>query len=266
MRNVIGQKFNRWIVLSNHAENKLYLVCKCECGTVKDVRRSHVIYGNSKSCGCLHKELSSARSGNMHKANIKHAACNTPAYKSWCSMLQRCNNVKSTHYKRYGGRGIMVCNNWLQFENFLADMGQPPEKYTIERINNNGNYEKSNCKWASRLEQQSNRNVCRIISWNGVSNTIAEWSRITGIHHNTITSRLNNNLQVDQIFSQDKQINTKGLSLGATSSSLARLARTHCKYGHEYTPENTTQTAKQRICKTCHREKVKRLNAAKRIK
>jgi len=114
------------------------------------------------------------------------------AYRSWQSMRTRCLNPHSTQYPAYGGRGITICERWLVFENFLADMGERPSAtHTLDRFpNKNGNYEPGNCRWATPKEQQNNTNKNRIIESQGQRRTMAEWSRSTGIAVSTLFNRL----------------------------------------------------------------------------
>jgi hypothetical protein len=149
-----GKKFGRWNVLNDSGKrksNQIMWTCVCECGTIKEVYGSHLKKGQSKSCGCLRKELQIER-------QTKHGKCFTLAYKSWASMKQRCLNTNAPKYPIYGGRGIMICERWMMFENFLADMGERPEGMTLDRIDNEGHYEPSNCRWAD-IETQNNNKV-----------------------------------------------------------------------------------------------------------
>lgn len=137
-------------------------LCLCDCGRLRVVALSSLLNGSSKSCGCLQKELLSRRRfkhGHSIKPGVRNAS---REYETWLSMKARCYDRKTKSYKNYGGRGIRVCGRWLSsFENFLADMGTKPNGLTLERIDNDGNYEPSNCKWATRLEQNRNKRNSR---------------------------------------------------------------------------------------------------------
>lgn len=119
-----------------------------------------------------------------------HYMHGTPTYRSWSSMIQRCTNPKTVAYHQYGGRGIKVCKQWLRFSAFIADMAARPEGTTLDRINPDGNYEKKNCRWATRQTQQRNRRDCRKYVLNGESLTLQEWSERTGISFHALRGRL----------------------------------------------------------------------------
>jgi hypothetical protein len=116
--------------------------------------------------------------GNKHRET--HNATKTPTYKTWVCMKGRCLTENHIEYPRYGGRGISICERWLSFENFLSDMGERPEKCSIERIDNNGNYEPTNCRWATDKEQARNRRNSRLLTIDGVTKTVVEWSEQQG--------------------------------------------------------------------------------------
>lgn len=131
--------------------------CVCECGNISSVRSYCLRKGHTKSCGCFGK------SNLKPEASTKHGLYNTRTYHSWEQMKQRCLNPKATRYPTYGGVGITVCERWLEFKNFYEDMGDRPVGKTLDRINPYGNYEPSNCRWATYKEQVHNRRRNHVI-------------------------------------------------------------------------------------------------------
>jgi hypothetical protein len=196
-----GQKFNRMLVIERAGTNqsrKALWKCLCDCGTEKIVSGRDLRCGHIKSCGCLNVELRNKRIENSrgkprldHKGNYTHEMSNKSIYGVWTGMKGRCNNPNHSAYKNYGGRGIKVCEKWLIFENFYADMGGTYKKgLTIERIDNNIGYSPENCVWKSRKEQNKNKRSNRIYTVNGITGNIAELSRVFNIPYGTVYERL----------------------------------------------------------------------------
>lgn len=160
-KDLAGQRFTRLVVISlipGHTKKKYSKwLCQCDCGAITIVPSNSLASGHTKSCGCFSAEETGKRSF-KHGHSMKD---NATEYTAWRNMLKRCSNPKHPNYSRYGGRGISVCERWkTSFENFLADMGMKPQsavRLTIEREDNDGNYEPGNCKWATYKEQNNNK-------------------------------------------------------------------------------------------------------------
>ena len=169
-----GQRFGRLIALRDNTDPERPTgvrpswVCQCDCGQATTVVAHHLISGNTTSCGCH------GRNG-LHRT---HGLSKTaPEYLTWGRMIQRCTNQRHPKYPRYGGRGITVCERWRSFENFYADMGaRPSPLHSIDRIDNDGNYEPGNCRWATPKQQVRNRSNTRMLTIDGVTLPQAEWS------------------------------------------------------------------------------------------
>lgn len=170
-QDLIGQQFGRLTVtkfafIEDYGRGRAWWHCLCDCGNKKTVAARHLKSGASASCGCKFRE-SVARNGTINgKKNKRHGHKTegkaSPEYISWTAMWQRCTNPRFKNFDRYGGHGIFVCKRWKRFEYFLADMGPRPTGTTLDRINGEGNYKPSNCRWATRSEQNKNRRSFKI--------------------------------------------------------------------------------------------------------
>ena len=163
----------------------------CSCGA-KDVvvQTSDLMSGRTRSCGCFNDEERSKRAF-IHGHSKSNDGNYTPTYVSWTQMRRRCFDPKKHSFKNYGGRGITICDSWSQFENFLADMGERPPNMTLDRIDNDGNYEKTNCRWATRKEQGRNTRVNRNLTYNGRTQPAVVWAEEYGINFSTFRHRIN---------------------------------------------------------------------------
>jgi hypothetical protein len=196
--NLTGRVIGRLIVTTlDEARCKpgyVYWICQCTCGTIKSIRSSGLTSGKVKSCGCLKRDAVIARNKEM----ITHGLSGTRAYTVWRHMIERCFDSEAKQYSDYGGRGIRVCDRWLNVNNFVADMGQPPPRMTLERIKNSEDYSPENCKWATRREQNNNTRKNVYITFENTTLTRSQWEQRLGLGATTIRSRMRRGMTIEQ--------------------------------------------------------------------
>lgn len=187
-----GQRFGRWTVIAPH-KPPLW-ECECDCGTKRLVQAPSLKIGSSKSCGCYKDE------------RVKtHGKSGTPIYEVWRTMLKRCNSPTSRQYHNYGARGIRVCERWHTFENFYADMGDAPEGKSLDRIDNDGNYEPSNCRWTTQKQQIRNKRNTSRVMYRGKTVPLAELCEKRGLPLKRVRNRIYAGWPLEQALDPDKQ-------------------------------------------------------------
>lgn len=188
-----------------------------------------------------------------------------PLYSVWQGMRRRCRNPRAKQFDDYGGRGISICSEWDDFHRFVADMGERPEGFSLDRIDNEKGYYPENCRWASRLEQQRNQRTTRRVIIEGKSYLVAQLASISGLKHDTIIARATKGMGYEDVIRKTRYTFTGGVRRAIEVRVANQKAKTNCKHGHQWTPENTGQQKNGgRYCKACHRLKVSRQNARKR--
>lgn len=201
----VGERYGRLVVVAR-AENKVepsgavraQWECRCDCGGTNVVAGHTLSRGRTRSCGCLLREKES-----------KHGMALTPIYRVWNLMKQRCTNPNNAHWASYGGRGITLHPSWADFEAFYRDMGDRPTGMTLERVDNEKGYEPGNVIWASRLDQANNRRTNILLTFNGKTQTIAEWGRETGFGKSVILGRLGSGWAVERALTEPLQMTGK---------------------------------------------------------
>jgi len=195
---ITGTRFGRWTVVRREGKKpngQALWRCRCDCGRENLITGSGLRTGDSTNCGCLRNEKNSARMKITERthghATVALHSVSGRTYDTWRAMRQRCLNPRNVRYPRYGGRGITICERWMKFENFLADMGpRPSPKHSIDRINTDGNYEPSNCRWATPKEQTDNRKRTVMITYNGMTMSMLDWSLRLGGKRTLVISRI----------------------------------------------------------------------------
>lgn len=196
VKNLTGMSFGRLTPLNylgNTVGRYLSWFCECSCGGGAIVRSGNLKSGKTQSCGCLEKS-----------ANITHGLSSDSSYQRWICMMDRCYNPGHKFYHRYGGRGIYVCEEWHDVAVFISWVSHTKRSgnVTMDRIDNNGNYCPTNCRWASQEVQQNNRSSNRIMTHNGVSRTMTQWARIAGIKPSTLAMRMHRGWSTERALTE----------------------------------------------------------------
>jgi hypothetical protein len=183
LHDLVGQRFGRWTVIERgpNIKRRAGWICRCDCGEERAVESGNLVTGRSTSCGC----------GRLERTRT-HGATGSAEYGTWTAMKSRCYGTSNAGYPTYGARGITVCDAWHNdFVQFLRDMGpKPSDKHTLDRIDPNGNYEPSNCRWALPNMQSNNRRNNRHLTFKGKTQTVSEWAREVGLRKNALLYRL----------------------------------------------------------------------------
>lgn len=205
-KDLIGKRFGRLLVVAR-TENKIFkcgasavqYICECDCGNKVIVLGRRLQNGQTKSCGCLRREMG-------RKSLFKHGHTNKRIYRTWVHMKERCENPNVREYKFYGARGIVVCDEWKNsFESFYdwAITNGYEDCLTIDRIDTNGNYEPSNCRWVTMKVQSNNRRCNHFITYKGQSKTVTQWAEERGINPRTVFTRLNRGWSVERALEKN---------------------------------------------------------------
>jgi hypothetical protein len=186
-----GQRFGQLTVVRaiENGNPRRPIECLCDCGQSHTIWIQSLVNGETRSCGCYKRAQAGTHS--LRHGEARHGQ-QTPEYIAWCAMIRRCENPKATQYEHYGGRGITVCPAWRQsFEAFLGDMGRRPSiGHSVDRIDNNGNYEPGNCRWATKHTQLVNRRAAHLITIGDETKCLSDWARDRGMCLGTIEARI----------------------------------------------------------------------------
>lgn len=184
IKDLTGRIFGRLKVIGLCERRPSRWACECRCGKLTKVATDALLRERgTRSCGCINRESLLAKTKT-------HGLSNSPEYRVWNAMVERCSNPKNIGYENYGGRGIKVCERWMKFSNFISDMGRRPLGGTIERENNNGDYEPANCSWNTHAQQSLNKRTNRVLVIDGQSMTCSQWADKIGIGRSTLCVRL----------------------------------------------------------------------------
>ncbi len=241
-QDLTAQSFDRLTVLrfAGYVHGNAYWTCQCSCGTTKDIGASSLRDENTRSCGCLRRE-------STRKNKTIHGKRHTPEYRAWHHIRQRCENPSDAAYNRYGGRGITVCEAWHDFATFYEDMGpRPSPEHSIDRRDNNGSYEKTNCYWATDTEQARNKRNNHLLTFNGITQCLEAWSVLQGLRPETIRSRLHKGCSIEEALTVPPEHNHEKI---------------YCRQGHALFGDNLLLYQRkngrtERICKRCRNDRV----------
>lgn len=193
---MVGKKYNMLTVLLDvgYSHGQQSYLCECDCGNKKVITGQRIRNEETKSCGCLSKNLTKVR-------NRKHGKTGTAIYRTWSNIKNRCRNTNHRNYKDYGGRGVDMCDAWFNsFEQFYKDVGDIPEGMSLDRINNDKGYFKENCRWATKAEQSKNRRNSIIMKHKDITMCLKDWARKLNKPYSSMKVLAKRGLSIEQII------------------------------------------------------------------
>lgn len=220
-RDLNNQRFERLVVKATDGIHRW--LCVCDCGKEISVLTQSLVENKTRSCGCLQKE----RAGNaQYKHGHNARGKRTPEYRVWAGIVNRCENPREPAYKFYGGRGIKVDPVWREsFQSFLDHVGKRPEGGTLDRIDNNGNYEPGNVRWATRKEQARNRRSSKMVVWKGKELSIAALAEQEGVNYKRLWQRLKDGVPLEKALVKDRFPNHHiGAKRGAYKPRVSKVS------------------------------------------
>lgn len=205
MHDLKGKQFGRLTVIErsgSDANKNATWLCRCDCGNCKVISSASLVHGDTKSCGCLHRE----RVSNSMRT---HGKSKTRLYRVWAGMKNRCYNPEASNYQYYGALGINVCDEWkddfVAFESWALlngyDATASAQECTLDRIDNTKGYSPENCRWANHSDQCNNQSTNRVFTYNGQTHTMSEWAKLVGIKYTTLRSRVRNGMAFEDAIS-----------------------------------------------------------------
>lgn len=189
-----GDRIGRWTIVAgpvrHETRREAMFDCVCTCGTSRRVPAQRLKSGGSASCGCLSAELSGHRKTRLVHGHATEEHGRSAEYHTWSSMHSRCCNPEHSSYSQYGGMGVTICERWSSFEAFIADMGHRPAGHTLDRIDSAKGYEPGNCRWATSVEQATNRRTTVLVEHNGQRKSVSQWARDAGLEPTVLHQRI----------------------------------------------------------------------------
>lgn len=227
-KNLIGKKYGHLTVIGlsdKMSGRKSYWYCQCDCGNEVEVRSDHLTTGNTLSCGCLKKAQDRINLTKFHR----HKESHTKLHDTWSRIKQRCLNPNNKSYVNYGGRGITICKEWSEsyesFRDWSLNNGYA-DNLSIDRIDVNGNYEPSNCRWANAKQQANNRRSNLSVTYNGKTKTLKQWSEIFDLSYSVLSRRYKTGLRGSELFAPlETKYMPKVVYYNGESHNLAEWAR-----------------------------------------
>lgn len=205
-----GKRFGRLVVRGYSGKRLWKCDCDCDCGSIHYATGHRLVVGHTRSCGCLRRDVAV-------KMNTTHGMTATAEFRTWQRMIERCRNKRLRYYKNYGGRGIAVCDRWREsFSAFFSDMGpRPTSEHSIDRIDNNGNYEPGNCRWATRFEQAQHKRNTHLLEYEGLVLPLSEMARRFGYTPDSIEQRLRKGWSVVRSLTTPMREDTRRANRGS---------------------------------------------------